>query len=369
MNQFVAELRRFSSRRLTRALVLLSLLALVVVGGIVFARTTPAGDLRSTIERREAQRLEDCIRYSTDKLVPDTVIGPGGETRFAPPGTVDPATLSPEEREAAAARCGAITPEQVDLLVTQENFTYTKLWPLPPKVSPVAPGSTYSQPGSAPYGEPDDEPTGEVGWLAIPGLLLFLGALVVGASMIGADWQTGTFPTLLTWETRRTRLFVIKLLAAFVLATVVAAFLLVVFSAVLYPTAAIKGSTAGMTGEWWRGVGLAIGRTSVVAGLGALTGMGIAMLGRRTSLAIGLLALYLIVLENLIRGFRPQWQGWLLGNAITVAIAWRKERYYFADTETIVLHPGRAFAVLGLYALVAVALAAVTFARRDVSAS
>ena len=361
MRQFRAELRRFASRRLTRVLVLFSVALLVLVGFIVFTQTDDAAQFRVAIERERAEQLDACVRFGGGS---DLQIGPGG--KVLPPTTVDPSSLSPEEFERSAADCGLDYGMTVDEAVAQRLFAFTKLWPVPEDGPSET--MTYLDEEGVERELPEQE-SGEVGWLAIPGLLLFLGALVVGASMIGADWQTGVFPTLLTWETRRVRLFVIKLVAAFVLAVAVAAFLLVVFSAVLFPTAAVKGTTAGMTGEWWQGVALALARTSLVAGLGALIGMGIAMLGRRTALAIGLLAAYLLVLENLVRGFRPQWQGWLLGNAITVAISAQKQRYWYGDDQSIVLYPGRAFTVLGLYALVAIVTAAFAFARRDISAS
>jgi hypothetical protein len=44
-------------------------------------------------------------------------------------------------------------------------------------------------------------------------IFMLLG-LVIGASFIGAEWQSGTFASLLTWEPRRQRVLVAKLLAS-----------------------------------------------------------------------------------------------------------------------------------------------------------
>ncbi|MGH9085638.1 MAG: hypothetical protein ACRDYW_09305, partial [Acidimicrobiales bacterium] len=55
----------------------------------------------------------------------------------------------------------------------------------------------------------------EIGEVLRPvGALLILAAFAIGASAVGADWQAGFIPTLLTWEGRRRRVFTAKLLAS-----------------------------------------------------------------------------------------------------------------------------------------------------------
>lgn len=39
------------------------------------------------------------------------------------------------------------------------------------------------------------------------GALLIIAGFMVGASAVGADWQAGFIPTLLTWEGRRVSVF------------------------------------------------------------------------------------------------------------------------------------------------------------------
>ena len=47
---------------------------------------------------------------------------------------------------------------------------------------------------------------GDGGVLGFTGLMLLVGGLLGGASVVGAEWRSGTVITVLTWEPRRVRL-------------------------------------------------------------------------------------------------------------------------------------------------------------------
>src|SRR6266568_420469 len=82
-------------------------------------------------------------------------------------------------------------------------------------------------------------------WFAIIGWLL-------GASYIGAEWRTGMMATLLTWEPRRVRVMVAKVIAAVFVTFVVVMVLQALLVGALYPAAAYRGSTAGTSAAFWR---------------------------------------------------------------------------------------------------------------------
>ena len=76
------------------------------------------------------------------------------------------------------------------------------------------------------------------------GLIVIVIGLVIGASMVGASWQTGTITTILTWEPRRIRWLASRLIATAVGVFVVTLFLVALLAALLALGASIRGSTA-----------------------------------------------------------------------------------------------------------------------------
>lgn len=143
-------------------------------------------------------------------------------------------------------------------------------------------------------------------------LVLVSVAWILGASSIGADWHAGHVTTILTWEPRRGRVMLAKIAATltsvFVLSLVIQALL----GAALAVAAAGAGSTAGADAAWLAesaGVGL---RVALLSTIFAGFGFGLASAGRNTAVALGVGFGYLVIVENLVRGLRPQWTPWLL---------------------------------------------------------
>jgi hypothetical protein len=90
--------------------------------------------------------------------------------------------------------------------------------------------------------------------------------------------------------------------------------------AALLPAGLLRGTTDGIDPDWLRslsGVGLRVAAVSVV---GATMGASIATIGRNTAAALGIAFGYLAIVENAIRGLRPNWTPWLLGDNIIVVI-------------------------------------------------
>jgi ABC-type transport system involved in multi-copper enzyme maturation permease subunit len=151
-------------------------------------------------------------------------------------------------------------------------------------------------------------------------ILVILGALLIGASLVGAEWHAGTMTTLLTWEPRRFRVLVAKTLAAVIVTFVLSMALLIALSGLLWLVASTRGVTQGLKDGFWQDVGWGVIRASLAASVASTIGLTIAMLGRNTAAAIGLGFAYLGVVEQLIRGLRPSWQPLLLGDNIAVFV-------------------------------------------------
>jgi ABC-type transport system involved in multi-copper enzyme maturation permease subunit len=185
---------------------------------------------------------------------------------------------------------------------------------------------------------------------------------LLGASLVGAEWHAGTMATLLTWEPRRLRVLAAKLVAAGALAFTLAVGLQLLLGAALLPAGLLRGTTQGIDSSWMRslsGVGLRVAGASV---LGAMMGLSLAAIGRNTAAALGIAFGYLAIVESIIRGLRPRWQHWLLGDNIMVVITNQPLDFPLVDRSTL-----GAASLLACYTLVLVAMAVATFRRRDIT--
>jgi ABC-type transport system involved in multi-copper enzyme maturation permease subunit len=185
---------------------------------------------------------------------------------------------------------------------------------------------------------------------------------LLGASLVGAEWHAGTMATLLTWEPRRVRVLLAKLVAAGALAFTLAVVLQLLLGAALLPAGLLRGTTEGIDSGWMRslsGVGLRVAAVSV---FGATMGFSLATIGRNTAAALGIAFGYLAIVENAIRGLRPRWTPWLLGDNIVVVITNQPQNSPLVDRSTF----GAAI-LLACYTLALLAAAVATFRRRDVA--
>jgi ABC-type transport system involved in multi-copper enzyme maturation permease subunit len=193
-------------------------------------------------------------------------------------------------------------------------------------------------------------------WFAI-----LLGWLL-GASLVGAEWHAGTMATLLTWEPRRVRVLLAKLIAAGALAFTLAVGLQLLFGVTLLPAGLLRGTTQGIDADWMRslsGVGL---RAAAMSLVGALIGFSIAAISRNTAAALGIAFGYFAIVENAIRGLRPRWTPWLLGDNIAVVITNQPQNFPLVDRSTV-----GAATLVACYTLTLVVAAVATFRRRDIT--
>lgn len=197
-------------------------------------------------------------------------------------------------------------------------------------------------------------------WLGV-GAQLIIVAWLLGASFAGAEWHTGSMATLLTWEPRRARVFAAKLVACLVLVYLGAVAAELLLGGALLPAAVLRGTTEDVDAQWVRdAVGL-LGRVGVACASGAALGYGLAMLGRNTAASLGAGFGYLLIVENLVRGFRPQWSGWLLGDNTAAFVGGAGEEVILGRSAV------EAGLVMGLYAAVVLVAGWISFHRRDVT--
>lgn len=199
--------------------------------------------------------------------------------------------------------------------------------------------------------------------LAVPVVFLAIGGLFAGASMVGAEWRAGTITTLLTWEPRRVRVAVAKLLAAGLLAFVIAVALLAVFSLAMLP-AGFRGDRTGTDAAWFGGLVAGGLRGGLLVALSAVFGAGVAMVGRNTAAALGLAFAYLVVGENVVRAWKPWLTRWLIGeNSAVVLLGGAPDAAPFRRGF------GMALATMVLYVGIVAVAAVASFRARDVAAT
>jgi ABC-2 type transport system permease protein len=150
-------------------------------------------------------------------------------------------------------------------------------------------------------------------------LILLLGLL--GASMIGAEWQAGTITTLLTWEPRRIRVLVAKTVVVAAFAFLASVLLQALIGVAVLPVALLRGTTTGANSAWFRSTVAVVLRGGLLAMLASVAGLAIASIARNTAFAIGAAFAWMAVIEPILRVFRPRWQPWYLTtNAVTFVV-------------------------------------------------
>lgn len=196
-------------------------------------------------------------------------------------------------------------------------------------------------------------------------------AVVLGASLGGADWTSGSMATLLTWEPRRIRVLLIRALVVALVIVAATFFLQVVLLAGFRLTVALRGTSAGAPSSWLGDALQAILRVSVVASGIGLIAFAVAMVGRSTVAAVGALFGYLILFEGVIAGFRPSIQDRLVIRAAGVIVGQQPiyDQNAFAPGRSLPVLLGltEATVVLIVYVVVLLVVALFVFRARDVN--
>jgi hypothetical protein len=201
-------------------------------------------------------------------------------------------------------------------------------------------------------------------YMHVAAFITILLGLVIGASMVGASWQTGTITTILSWEPRRVRWFLTRLVVTFVGVLIVALAMLAVFAVAIGVAAALRGSTDTPAG-WLGDVVWSAARIGLVASGASLIGAAVAMAGRNTAAALGGVFIYMAVLESLVRGFRPAMGRFLLGDNIGAFVS-GEQTQLFDGNSVFTITPTHGAITIAIYAAVLVVGAALLLRERDV---
>jgi hypothetical protein len=193
-------------------------------------------------------------------------------------------------------------------------------------------------------------------------LFLVVGAVICGASVVGAEWKAGTMTTMLTWVPSRVRLQSARTLSAAVLSFVIGFLLQMMYLASAIPAVVIHGDTTETSASWWGALLLAMIRISFITLLVTVLAVSIATIGRNTSAALVALATWALVIERLIAGFWPKYARFMIAENVGIVVPW--EQYRNASFER---PPVVALLTLVGYLIPVVVVATVLFARRDVA--
>lgn len=203
------------------------------------------------------------------------------------------------------------------------------------------------------------------------GLLIPIMAFVIGASYYGADEKVGMIEQLLTWEPRRSRLLLARVISGavslFLIATLLSAFLVVL----LFILSAVTGGDTSGVGDALGEIIAAIIRSGLTGAMFLLIGLGITVLVNNSIASIVGFLIWTFVIETLISGFLPRVSAWLpVTNANTFVPGQDFEIFSdpfggFSEPE-VLFGPTQAGIRILIWAVVVIGLGAVVFNRRDV---
>jgi hypothetical protein len=197
-------------------------------------------------------------------------------------------------------------------------------------------------------------------------------AFLIGATYVGAEWSSRSMVALLFWEPRRLKVMGVKIAVT----ALAAALLGVLTQAVWWGTAEIVARTRGnrdhLPADFWSDLFGQQGRAVLFVVLTALLGFGIANLIRNTAAALGAGFVYLVIIENLVRGFLPTWQQWLLVENVSGLLSRDGHKVFIYENDPfgdgvreVLISNVRGGLVLGILTAVIVVTGVVLFKRRD----
>lgn len=326
------ELKRLLARRLFRLVVVLGLLAVLVVDGIIAARSsTDVAAAKAAAVRSEQQSYDFCISMAS--------------TGHAGPTKADCETQRPA---AQLKQCEADNPAHParDCAGILTEYYQDPRFHFADHAKDLLTGAAY---------------------------ILMMVGLVVAASAVGAEWQSGTFASLLTWEPRRQRVLLAKMVAPVVLMTVVAAALGALLLAGADLAAATRGTTAGTTAQLRHELLSMSGRVLGLVALVTLLGAALAALTRHTVAVVGVVGGYLVAGE-LVGAIVSTW--WRTHGLAAQLLAFVQGEFRYTtevrlgsryDEVEHVLHAGWAAVIVTGLAAGALAVASIAVGRRDVA--
>lgn len=209
---------------------------------------------------------------------------------------------------------------------------------------------------------------------AIIPMVVFL-TFLLSASLVAAEFSTGTLGNWLTFEPRRNRVFVSKILAAVLAGAVLATVMAALVGVGVWLIAGRVDLTADASGGQRQELIATFARLVPIGVFGAILGSTVGFIVRHTAAAIGALMAYFVGFEGLLRATLPGLQKW--SGSLNVEAFVHHGREYYIDKcsqgngmctpETHWLSFPRGSIYLLVVAVILLALANMLFRRRDVT--
>ncbi len=150
---------------------------------------------------------------------------------------------------------------------------------------------------------------GALGGAATP---LALAGFILGASVLGADYASRAFTTLLIWEPRRQRVLTAQAAACASVTAVAALAILAVLTVALLPTALAHGVGPSPTGTGYLSIAALAVRCALLAAAASVVGTSFAAIGGSTAAALAGAGVYMLVIEQAAIAAAPSVGRWLL---------------------------------------------------------
>lgn len=262
MNLFKAELRRVARRRLSLIFGILALVGVFVVAGVYWFSSSqgPTED-----ELAEAQAQADAMNGEYTECISDEDFFESSDWEWVQedPGFEE---MSQEDR------CEMYVGSTGDYTAQDFLWTYT-------------------------FNFADESGLMLVGVAIVAGLIM----MMLASSGIGAEWSSGGMANLLLWHPNRMRVWGAKLGASCAVCAGAVLTLLLLAFGLLYLTATVRGEVGTLNAAWWDDTLETLGRTGLLALGMTVLGASLAMLGRHTAIAGGIIAGYLVIGDMLVR--------------------------------------------------------------------
>lgn len=199
-------------------------------------------------------------------------------------------------------------------------------------------------------------------------ILLTLAGFVLGATLFGADYASRALATLLTWEPRRSRVLAARAAACATVTACAALAALALLCLALLPAALAHGTGAVPTDGWYLSLGDLALRCALLAAAASAIGVSCAAIGRSTSAALAIIAVYWIAVERTAIGIGQWLSRWLF---VALAQSWVAASPRSSVTLPSSQGGGHAVATSGLLLLAGVlalhTLATWMLTRRDIA--
>ncbi len=220
----------------------------------------------------------------------------------------------------------------------------------------------------------------EVGPDMVLGLVSGLQGLILLAAVtfVAAEFSTGALGNWLTFEPRRTRVYLSKLGAAVLGLAPFAAISYAVALGAVYAPFAYYGTTGDVDAQAWTDLATLGGRVVLAGALVAVIATALAFLVRHLAAAIGIAVGWLLVVEQLGSAAYPALQRWTLANNLR-AVVEGGSSYYLdvcgldpegrrsCEWTELPISLTQGSLVLSGFAIVLTVVALVVFRRRDVT--